>query len=458
MDRYPMTPTAMEDLLELPEKEALTRHLVGTNYQRLRFLAGSAAVIAFAFLLVYLFASAWLQLLAPAAILALARMLFSSSEEKLFFRYPRILLFFWLLALFAAAAFAPSDRDLGFRLVGVLGPLIVAFFRMPALDLGALLMAVLAGTLWAPVSTALASGGSLISPRLIVQTIVSASAFYFSLSAWARAKTSFRQRFRIAESQHRERQRMRQELASARQIQLSMLPRRDPNVAGLDIAAASLPATEVGGDYFEYFEHSDQELAVVVGDVAGHGVASGLLLSGLRSCLYLLHGDGTPPHAMFERLDRMVRDTTERRRLITLLYSIFDLEEKRLTVVAAGHPPPLHYRRASHTIEEVSAPALPLGTRLGGSFVEKTVDIAPGDVVLLYTDGVTETQNRRGDAYGTDRLRERLLRSARDRKARNIREDLLSDVWTFKGDAEQLDDITLIAVRLDPSESSLQST
>ena len=452
-----MSAPLIEELLDLSEDEALERHLLGTNYQHLRIVAGVGAAVAFAFLLVYLFASDWLGLLAPAAVLVLSRMVFTSSEEKLFSRYPRSLLFFWLVSLFVALAWTLPERELGLRLVGVIGPLIIAFFRMRPLDLGLFLLGLLTGTLWQPVSAAITAATPILTARVLVQTVISALVLYFSLSATRRAKKSFLRRFRVEESRHRERQRMRQELASARQIQLSMLPRRDPSIEGLDIAAASLPAAEVGGDYFEYFQHGDSELVVVVGDVAGHGVASGLLLSGIRSCLYLLHGDAPSLDTMFKRLDRMVRDTTERRMFITLLYSIFELDERRFTLVAAGHPPPLHYRCHQNTIDEVETPAPPLGTRLGFTYKRRTVEFDTGDVFLLYTDGLTETTNAADELYGTDRLKERLLRSAGSRPARDIREDLLSDLWTFKGDAEQRDDITLVVIKTKPKASATAS-
>ncbi len=441
------TPPQIEDLLDLPESQALRQYLVAVNYQRLRYLAGAAAVVAFGFLLYYLFASEWLRLLAPATILGLTRLLFSSGEQRLLFRYPRWLLCAWLLALFSAAAFVPVALDDGLRVVGVLGPLAIAMFRMPALDLSLLMVAVVAGTLGRPLIQALDAGAMVATPRFIAQSVIASAALYVSLTATRRGAREFQKRFRVEESRHRERLRLRQELASARQIQLSMLPRRDPSIAGFEIAATSLPAAEVGGDYYEYFERGEDRVAIVVGDVAGHGVASGLLLSGIRSCLYLLHGDDKRPGEMFRSLDRMVRDTTERRMFITLLYTEFERRAGRLTVIAAGHPPPLHFRPSTRSVTEIDVPAPPLGTRLDSQYQERTVAFETGDVFLLYTDGLIETANASGDSYGIPRLTSRLVRVG-DRNARSIREDLLSDVWNFKGDADQTDDITLVVVRL----------
>jgi sigma-B regulation protein RsbU (phosphoserine phosphatase) len=266
--------------------------------------------------------------------------------------------------------------------------------------------------------------------------------------ATVRARSGFLRQYRLETSRRRERQRMREELASARQIQLSMLPRHDPRIPGLDISAVSLPAAEVGGDYYEYFDQDTARFAIVVGDVAGHGVASGLLLSGIRSCLYLLHPERPSPCDLFDKLDRMVRLTTARRMFITLLYAAFDRAAGRLVLASAGHPPPLHYRRRLDRVEELTIEAPPLGTRLEASYQQREIAFEEGDVFLLYTDGLIEALDQRGELYGDARLLRRFQRVADGKDARAIREALLSDVWTFKGDTEQFDDITVVVVRV----------
>ena len=136
---------------------------------------------------------------------------------------------------------------------------------------------------------------------------------------------------------------MREEIEYARKIQLSMLPQLPPDIGWVELAAASLPATEVGGDYYDYFRLSGSQLALVIGDVSGHGLASGLLLSGVRSCLYLLEKDLAVPVAVLDRLNPMVRETTDRRTYVTLLCAVLDRAEDgsgvKVTVASAGHPP-----------------------------------------------------------------------------------------------------------------------
>jgi sigma-B regulation protein RsbU (phosphoserine phosphatase) len=241
---------------------------------------------------------------------------------------------------------------------------------------------------------------------------------------------------------------MVEEVEYARRIQLSMLPQGAPNVEWMDFAAASLPATEVGGDYYDYFPLPDGRLALVIGDVAGHGVASGLLLSGVRSCLYLLEDEIAEPVRILARLTTMVRRTTDRRTYVTLLCAVIDPAEGSLTVAAAGHPPVMLYRAATREIVEVGNGAPPLGTFLAARYEEVRQPLARGDVLLFYTDGLTETLNDQGNLYGTDRLIRAFSRAAESRSPRAIRDALLGDLSSFKGDRDQEDDTTLVVVRL----------
>ncbi|MCP4655427.1 MAG: PP2C family protein-serine/threonine phosphatase, partial [bacterium] len=246
----------------------------------------------------------------------------------------------------------------------------------------------------------------------------------------------------------RERRRMQEELDDARKIQLSMLPRSDPHIPWLDVAGISVPASEVGGDYYDYFTISESREVIVVGDVAGHGVASGLLLSGIRSCLHLLQETPLAPAEILAKLDRMVRQTTGRRMFVTLLYALFDHAAQTLTLAAAGHPPLLRFSAASGLVEEFATPALPLGTGLDSTPREITLPFQRDDIFLLYTDGIAETLNARGELYGDERLRHRLSALPHERNAKEIRDMILGDVWSFKADGEQLDDITVVVAKV----------
>ncbi len=249
-------------------------------------------------------------------------------------------------------------------------------------------------------------------------------------------------------SRARERLRMREEIDYARKIQLSMLPQTAPQLSWIDLAAASLPATEVGGDYYEYFKLSDSQLVLVIGDVAGHGLASGLLLSGVRSCLYLLEEDLASPLGVFDRLNHMVRRTTDKRTYVTLLCAVINRQEGSVTLVTAGHPPMLHYDPRSGRFAEVGEGAPPLGTFLDASYELVQRPIAPGDLLIFYTDGLVEARNDQDQDYGDARLQRAVARAAGSRTAREVRDAILGDLSNFKGDQEQADDMTVVVVRL----------
>ncbi len=242
----------------------------------------------------------------------------------------------------------------------------------------------------------------------------------------------------------REQLRLRDELALARQVQLSMLPASLPQLPWLDVAASCLPANEVGGDYYDFFAAEDG-LAVVVADVAGHGVASGLVLASVRAGLALLMEE--PDHQLgptMQRLDRLVQRTS-RRMLVTLAVGRVDHRARSLAVATAGHPPVL-VRRNDGAVEEVATPAPPLGTRLGGAAAALEVPFEAGDCCLLYTDGLVETTTGDGEPYGNARLAAVLAAHDGDAGAQALCDAVLADVALHRGDAAQQDDVTLVAL------------
>jgi sigma-B regulation protein RsbU (phosphoserine phosphatase) len=240
---------------------------------------------------------------------------------------------------------------------------------------------------------------------------------------------------------------MRDELADARRIQVAMLPDGPPASDWLDVASASLPASEVGGDFFDHLELGGGRQALVVGDVAGHGVAAGLMLAAVKSGLHLLRDELDEPVRVLERLDRMVRDAVRWRMFVTLLVAIVERDAGRVRVVSAGHPPAL--LAAGGRVHSVGHGALPLGTRLSARYREDHAALGEGDVLLLYTDGLTEVGDLTGEGFGSGRLERALTRLAADPEAsaRAVREGLLDAVSRFKGDALQRDDMTLVVVR-----------
>lgn len=307
------------------------------------------------------------------------------------------------------------------------------------------------GTLYAVLAVRLAAGSVLlntVSPvlELVVWAVVAVLGTVAICGLTYRRIRRYRARWRAEAERQRDRLRMKRELEYAREIQLSMLPRESPEVDWLDLAALSLPATEVGGDYYDYFRLGDRRLAVVVGDVTGHGVASGLVLSGVRSCLNLLQDELVRPGEVLERVNRMLKRTASPRMLMTLAVAVLDGDEGSVTVATAGHPPVLVVRRDG-TVSEVGNGSLPLGAFDEVRYAERRSRVGAGDVLLMFSDGVVETVGADDEQFGWQRLRDVLDETPRDASAREVRDALLRELWSFKGDRPQIDDVTMVAAR-----------
>jgi hypothetical protein len=272
-----------------------------------------------------------------------------------------------------------------------------------------------------------------------------AIAMFVSLWLSRRARMMFQEEWRAAKVDAVEQLRIRDELGFARELQLSMLPREAPPVPWIEAAAISLPATEVGGDYYDYLVLDADRLVAVSGDVAGHGIASGIVLSGVRSGLALLGDELSEPAGVMKRLHRMVRQTLRHRMLVSLSILLIDRGRGAATLTAAAHPP-LFVRRAGGTVERIDTSSLPLGNGLGESFDQRAIPFASGDVFVLQTDGVYETTSLTGEAYGFARI-ERALAAAHG-SAAAIRDALLRDLWEFKGTAAQSDDVTIVVLKI----------
>ena len=250
--------------------------------------------------------------------------------------------------------------------------------------------------------------------------------------------------------EHAEKERMRHELSIARRIQLSSLPSTTPEVPGLDIAGISIPAQEVGGDFYDYLGWNGKELMVVVGDVSGKGTSAALYMSKVQGILRSLYGFDMPPREGFIRANRLLCSDLERSSFVTALGARYVAEEKRFTLVRAGHLPLYHYRAAEGRVELVLTRGLGLGLNDAGVFAHeleaREVGFATGDVMLFITDGVTEARNAPGDEYGDARVSEALQARA-GLTATAIRDALAGDIRAFGAGLEQHDDQTIVVVK-----------
>ena len=244
-----------------------------------------------------------------------------------------------------------------------------------------------------------------------------------------------------------ERERQRVEIETARNIQSSILPRLPPQLAGVEIAHSYLPATEVGGDFYDVLALEDGRLAVAVGDVAGHGVSSGLVMSMARSALAVQVTFDPTVEAVFATLNRMVFQSARRRLLSTLCYAILDPEQRELYYASAGHVFPYCVSPAGD-VEPLEAASYPLGVRGEIDVRTRTAKLQVGDSVFMYSDGLVEaTPEGSDEQFGFERLEASLKRHAA-KSPQQLRDAVLADVESFTGRQGRDDDLTVLVLRL----------
>ncbi len=243
-----------------------------------------------------------------------------------------------------------------------------------------------------------------------------------------------------------EQERLHRELELSRQIQTDMLPRAPLRFGAAEIKGVSIPAREVGGDFFNYFELAPERLGLLVGDVSGKGVSAALLMANVQATLRArlpLQDDLT---ALADTLDRELDASTPGGVFVTLFIGVLEDGGCALRYVNAGHHPQ-YVLRADGRIERLAATGLPIGLYSGHGYREACVTLAPGDLLFFYTDGLVETENERGDMFGPDRL-EALLVEAHANGVDAVLDGIERAVREFRGAAEPLDDATLMALRL----------
>ena len=240
------------------------------------------------------------------------------------------------------------------------------------------------------------------------------------------------------------------DLNVAQEVQQNLLPRTPPKDKCCDIAGTSLYCDETGGDYFDYIKMpwmGSNVYALVVGDVSGHGVSSALLMAGVRA---YLRGRSLQPGSLAEIItdvNRLVSaDTLETGQFMTLFLLVIDAQTGRLTWVRAGHHPALFYSPTAGCCGELGGQGLPLGVKKDWQYKEYNATAKSGEIFILSTDGVWETQNDKGEMFGQKRFK-KIIGNNASRGAEGIRESIIEAVSDFKGKAPQDDDITLVVLK-----------
>ncbi len=250
-----------------------------------------------------------------------------------------------------------------------------------------------------------------------------------------------------------EKQRIDRDLSQASEVQQMLLPREMPRVNGLELDARYLAAQVVSGDLYDVFRLSDTRLGVVVADVSGKGVSASLLMTICRTLLHQIAPKHESPAAALIELNRALAADAGGNMYVTMTYAIVDTGSNQVTIARAGHELPLLTRQREGQgfySEYVRSEGMPLGlvdeTTFAEALADRTVDFQPGDILLLYTDGLTETPNLEEKEFGSSRLVD-ALRMSHKNEPKAINDSILLSVRQFSGSATLRDDFTLLTVK-----------
>jgi sigma-B regulation protein RsbU (phosphoserine phosphatase) len=205
-----------------------------------------------------------------------------------------------------------------------------------------------------------------------------------------------------------EKKRIEAQLEIARQVQTELLPAGDPQVDRFDISAYIFPAEEVSGDYYDWVKVFDDQIAIIVADAVGKGIPAALLMSFLRASLRVCVQIGYAPNVAFSEVNQLLRDSIEDNQFITAIYGILDITNRTFVFSNAGQNPPLLIKPDGE-YRFVEYGDVPLGMFEGSHYHQHFIRFEPGQVMVVYTDGITEAANDAGEEYGQERLAKRVL-------------------------------------------------
>lgn len=247
-----------------------------------------------------------------------------------------------------------------------------------------------------------------------------------------------------------EQERIKHELEIARRIQIASLPQSDPKINGLDIVGMSLPALEVGGDFYDYLYNNDDEITIVIGDVSGKGTSAALYMSKTQGIIRTLYEFEQSPKNLMIRTNQLIYKYLEKNYFISAMTMNIDTKDKSIVLARAGHLPLYYYNSSSKAVEKITPKGMMLGLKKERLFErnleELSLNYEIGDVFVLVTDGVTEARNRMLQEFGDDNLIATIEKNS-NKSAVDIKNSILFSLQKFIGDELQNDDLTLIVIK-----------
>ncbi len=246
-----------------------------------------------------------------------------------------------------------------------------------------------------------------------------------------------------------EKRRFERELTQASEIQRVLLPRSAPALRDYEVAAEYKAARLVSGDYYDYIRVDEDRYGIAIGDVCGKGIAASLIMAMCRSNLRSRAPDNLSPASVLHSVNHSIFPDIREDMFVSLLYLIVERASNEITLARAGHEPPILFRSATGEIEVIEPPGLAAGVDEGPVFKRSVKDyrfrMESGDILLLYTDGIIESENIEGEEFGMDRLCQMVIDNSK-RSSQELVNSIISEVSVFSAGMAQIDDITLIAI------------
>jgi sigma-B regulation protein RsbU (phosphoserine phosphatase) len=242
-----------------------------------------------------------------------------------------------------------------------------------------------------------------------------------------------------------EKKRLEGQLEVARQVQLALLPAKDPQLTNYDISAYNFPTEEVSGDYYDWVRIYDDQIGVVIADVSGKGVPAAILMAFLRASLRAATHIGYATHISMAKVNYLLWESIESNLFVTAFYGILDAQKGTLSYSNAGHNPPL-LLNAAGTSRFIEKGEQPLGMFRETRYHEYYLEFEPGDVLVLYTDGATEANNAQGEEFGRERLAQAVKRNY-DRPAREMIASLQLEILEWTDHKGSNDDVTFFVIK-----------
>ncbi len=237
------------------------------------------------------------------------------------------------------------------------------------------------------------------------------------------------------------------QLKIAEAIQLDLLPKKMPEIDGLDIKGICVPAKQVGGDYYDFIVH-DNELDIIIADVSGHNIGAALLMASARTFIQAHNLQMFPPKTTLGTLNNFLyKDLSNSELFISMFYVRYELHQKNIIYANAGHNKPLIYRSSSNSFDQLDADGMIMGIVPQIKFEQKEIAVESGDILVMYTDGIVEAQNENEELFGMERF-QGLIRDHHNKSSSEIIDITLEETRMYQGRRHFNDDVTMVVVKI----------